>query len=125
MIHTQAEAKRFFVERAVQRARDEGVLLSEAERRMLLWSESDPEFIADPQLVAQLASELSDEEYEAKIAGLLDRRFAEEVAADPSAKDAWQHAFSVLNAGDHYIAIMIRRAVGDRLKSKRWWEFWR
>jgi hypothetical protein len=125
MIHTQTEAKRFFVERVVQRARDEGAALSEAERGMLPWSESDPEFVADPQLAAQLASEMSDEEYEAKIAALLDRRFAEEVAADPGAKDTWQHAFSVLNAGDHYIAIMIHRAVGARLKLKRWWEFWR
>jgi hypothetical protein len=125
VIHTQAEAKRFFAERAVQRARDEGVPLSDAERGMLSWSESDPELTADPQLVKQLASEMPDEEYEEKITGLLNRRFAEEIAADPGAKDAWRHALSVLNQGDHYIAIMIDRAVGARLKVKRWWEFWR
>jgi hypothetical protein len=94
---------------------------------MLSWSESDPKFIADPQrvaqLVEQLASEMSDEEYEEKIAGLLNRRFAEEVTADPGAKGAWQDALSVLNQGDHYIAIMIDRAVGAQ--TKRWWEFWR
>jgi hypothetical protein len=127
MVHTQSEAKRFFVERVVKRARDEGVPLSDAERRMLSWSESDPEFTADPQnvvqLAEQLASEMSDEQYEEKIAGLLDRRFAEEVAADPGAKDAWQQALSVLGQGDHYIGIMIDRAVGDRLKLKKWWQF--
>jgi hypothetical protein len=129
MVHTQAEAKRFFVDKVVQRARTEAVPLSDAERGMLSWSESDPDFIADPQhvarLVEQLASEMPDEEYEEKVAGLLKRRFAEEVAADPGAQDAWQAALSVLNQGDHYIAIMIDRAVGGRLKLKRWWEFWR
>jgi hypothetical protein len=103
--------------------------LSDAERRMLSWSESDPEFTADPQdavqLAERLASETSDEEYEEKIAGLLDRRFAEEVAGDPGAQGDWRHAASVLNQGDHYIAIMINRGLGARLKLKRWWEFWR
>ena len=99
--------------------------MSDAERRMLSWSEFDPEFSVDLQLVDQLASEISDEEYEEKIAGLLNRRFAEEVAGDPGAQGDWQHAASVLNQGDHYIAIMIKRAVGARLKLKRWWEFWR
>ena len=119
-VHTQSEAKRFFVEKVIHRARTERVFLSDAERRMLSWSESDPEFIADPQLVEQLASEMSDEEYEKKIAGLLERQFAEDVAVDPATKGAWRHALSVLDQGDHHIAIMIDRAVGDRFK--RWWQ---
>lgn len=129
MVHTQSEAKRFFVEKVIQQARTERVPLSDAERHMLSWSESDPEFTTDPQvlmqLAEQLASEMSDEEYEEKVAGLLSRRFAEEAAAVPDATAAWQQALSVLNQGDHYISIMIGRAVGDRLKLKRWWEFWR
>jgi hypothetical protein len=70
LVHTQSEAKRFFVEKVIRRARTERVFLSDAERGMLSWSESDPDFIADPQLVEQLASEMSDEEYEKKIADL-------------------------------------------------------
>jgi hypothetical protein len=39
MVHTQAEAKAFFVERVIQRATTEGVSLSAAERWMLrFWS---------------------------------------------------------------------------------------
>jgi hypothetical protein len=72
-------------------------------------------------LVEQLASEIPDELYEAKMAGLLERGFAEAAAADPGATAAWQHARRVLGQGDHYIAIMIDRAVGSRLK--RWREF--
>src|SRR5438552_3273420 len=123
MIQSQTEAKRFFVEKVIQRALAEGMPLSDAERQMLSWSESDPEFIADPQLADQLASEMSDEQYEGKIAGLLRRRFVEDIAVDPEAKGAWQRARSVLEQGDHYIAIIIDRAVGSRLK--RWWDIGR
>jgi uncharacterized protein YhaN len=121
MVHTQSEAKRFFAEKAIQQARAEGVPMSDAERRMLFWSESDPEVHADPQLVEQLAAEISDPEYEMKIAGLLKRALSAESAVD-TARDRWKQARSVLNQGDHYIGVMIKRGVGEKLK--RWWEFW-
>lgn len=123
MVNTQAEAKRFFIEKVVQRARHEGVTLSAAERWMLLFSESDPEFDVDPRRVDELASEISDDEYEAKIAGLLKRSLAADIAADAGTRAVWQQARSVLAQGDHYVQIMIDRAVGGNLK--RWWEFWR
>jgi hypothetical protein len=122
-MNTQSEAKRFFATKVIDRARTEGVALSEAERRMLYWSESDPEFKADPKLVEQLASEMSDEDYEAKIATLLQNSFAADSATDSRAREVWQQARSVLKQGDHYILIMIDRAVGTKLK--RWWELWK
>ena len=79
MVHTQTEAKRLFVEKVVMQARLEGVSLSDAERTMLFWSESDPDVVVDPQLPDRLAIEISDEEYEKKVTGLLARRFAAEV----------------------------------------------
>jgi hypothetical protein len=123
MVHTQSEAKQFIATKVVERARIEGIPLSDAEQRMLWWSESDPEFNADPVLTEQLASEISDEQYEAKIAGLLKRSFAADVAADTGARDIWQRARSVLEQGDHYILVMVDRAVGGELKP--WWQFWR
>ena len=122
MFNTQGEAKRFFVEKVVERARHEGLSLSAAERWMLLFSESDPEFDVDPRRVV-LASEMSDEEYEAKIEGLLKRGLAADLAADAGARATWHQAHSVLAQGDHYIQIMIDRAMGGTLK--RWWVFWR
>jgi hypothetical protein len=122
-MNTQSEAKRFFATKVTERARTEGVALSDAERRMLYWSESDPEFKADPALVEQLGSEMSDEDYEAKIAALLQNAFTAESAIDSRAREVWQQARSVLKRGDHYILIMIDRAVGAKLK--RWWKFWR
>lgn len=93
---TQTEAKRFFAEKVIHQARAEHVPLTDAERRMLSWSESDPDFNADPQQVDDLASQMSDKEFETKIAGLLTRACAAECAADPHSRDAWQQARSVL-----------------------------
>jgi hypothetical protein len=123
MVHSQTEAKRLFVERVMMQARLEGVSLSDAERTMLSWSESDPDLVVDPQLPKTLAAEISDQAYERKISGLLVRRFAAEVDQDPGAEAQWKQAVEVLRQGDHYIIIMLDAAVGNRLK--RWWEFWR
>jgi hypothetical protein len=66
---------------------------------------------------------MSDQEYETKISGLLARGFALESAANPRAVDAWRQARAVLEQGDHFLLIMVDRAVGSRIK--RWWQFWR
>jgi hypothetical protein len=123
MFNSQSEAKRFVVEQVLAQARAENVQLSDAERRMLSWSESDPDFIVDHQLPAQLASEMSAEEYERKVAGLLSRRFGVGVGADPAAEAQWRQAAEVLHQGDHYILVMLDEALGSRVK--RWWQFWR
>ena len=123
MVRTQSEAKRFFVDKVVARARVERVPLSDAERQMLSWSESDPDFIVDARLPQQLASEMSDEEYEKKVVGLLDRSFVADVEVSPERADHWKQAAAVLHEGDHYILVMLDEAVGGRLK--RWWQLWR
>jgi hypothetical protein len=123
MVRTQPEAKRFFVDKVVAQARVERAPLSDAERQMLSWSESDPACIVDPRLPEQLASEISDEEYEKKIVGLLARSFAADVEVSPEAQRQWKQAAAVLHEGDHYILVMLDEAVSGRLR--RWWQFWR
>jgi hypothetical protein len=123
MIESQTEAKRFLVEKVVRQAQVEGILLADAEQRMLSWSESDPDIVIDFDLPGRLAAEMSDEEYESKIAGLLRRSFAADVAANPDDEARWKQAAAVLHEGDHYILVMLDAAIGDRLK--RWWQFWR
>ncbi len=122
VVQTQTEARQFFVDKVVQKADAQGIALSEDERQMLLWSESAPDSIANLDLAERLADQISDSDYEAKVAGLLRRSFADEIAREPSAKDLWRQAWSVLNGGDHYILIMIDQAVGRQLKP--WWRFW-
>jgi len=119
----QTEAKRFFVDKVVAQARAEGMTLSGVELRMLSWSESDPDLVVDPELPARQAFEISDEEYEKKIAGLLSRCFKADVEKEPEAEAQYREAASVLRQGDHYILVMVDDAVGRQLK--RWWQFWR
>lgn len=122
MVHNQTEARRFFVDKVIQKADNENIALSEDERQMLSWSESAPDSVRDPDLAERLAAHISNSDYEAKVAGLLRRSFADEIARDPEAKELWQQARSVLTQGDHYILVMIDQAVGQRLKP--WWKFW-
>ena len=90
---------------------------------MLSWSESDPDFAADPGLVEQLAAEISDSEYEMKVAGLLERSYQRDVATDPNARSMWREAYSVLSQGDHYLLVMINQTLVRHLRP--WWAFWR
>jgi hypothetical protein len=122
MFKTQVDARRFFADKVIQRADVEGVPLSEDERQMLFWSESEPDSVADPVLAERLAASISDADYETKVIGLLERSLSADVAINARAKDVWQEAWSVLKQGDHYILVMIGQAVGGKLSP--WWRFW-
>jgi hypothetical protein len=121
MFQTPLEARKFFENKIVEQAGDERMPLSADERLMLSWSESEPDSIADPALVNRLAVEISDEDYEDKIAGLLERSYAADLAHDSSAKKMWIDAFRALNRADYYIGIIADRALGRRLTP--WWKF--
>jgi hypothetical protein len=95
----QGEAQAFFVDRVILQATNEDVPLSGSEIHMLSWSEPDPGFTPDPGLLDQLASEMPDERYEEKIAGLLRRSFEADVTADPNAKAVWQRMRSASPRG--------------------------
>jgi hypothetical protein len=121
MIHTQTDAKKFFVEKVLAEAKREGVTLSKAEEQMLSWSESDPDFRAESELIGQLANEISDEDYESKMSTLLAGAYRRDLEASPLARDEYRHAYSVLSQGDQYILVMIERTLGRRLLP--WWKF--
>jgi hypothetical protein len=118
---TEGQAKRFFVERIVAQATFEQLPPSVAEQRMLSWSESDPEYKVDVSLPAQLQAEISDESYEAKIAGLVQRAYDRDAASDTGAPQQYKNAYSVLKQGDHYVLMMIER--GLRRYLRPWWRF--
>ena len=90
---------------------------------MLSWSESDPDFTADPALVEQLGTEISDKAYEAKVVGLLRGAYRRDVTAEPAAAERYREAYATLGQGDHYILIMIGEALGRKLRP--WWALWR
>jgi hypothetical protein len=120
---SQGQAKRFFIDKIVTQAATDGAPLSDAERQMLSFAESDPEFVVSPALVEKLQAEISDEDYETKVAGLLERSWQRDVESDSTAGDVYREALTVLTQGDHYLLVMINRALGRHLRP--WWAFWR
>ena len=122
MFSSQGQAKRFFADRIVAQAAREGQPLSENERWMLSFSESDPELVVDHARVAALAAEISDPDYENKIAGLIERACTADIASSPDALPSYREAFTVLNQGDHYLLIMLKRGLARWVRP--WWAFW-
>src|SRR6185436_18650528 len=108
---TQAAAKRFVVAKVIEQAEREGVSLSAAERHMLSWSESDPDFVPDPTLVEAQEKEIPEAEFEAKIAGLIQRAYDRDAASDGDVRSIYRAARSKLSEGDHYILVMMDRAL--------------
>jgi len=115
---SQWEAKQFFAQRVITQAKKESASLSEAERHMLSWSESDPEFKPDYDLAARVDKEIPQDKYEAKIRGLIERAYREDVQTDPKAETRYREAYKTLKQGDHYILIMVKQAL--RSKWQRW-----
>ena len=123
---SQAQAKRFFVERIVEQAKREGAPLSSDEEWMLSFSESDPDFEVDVDRVDALEAAIPSSDYEAKIAGLALRAYQAAVAADRSAYAEYKEAFNVLSQGDHYLLVMLQQSLGwSPPRSHPWWAFWR
>jgi hypothetical protein len=113
LFSSQRAAKAFFVERILAQAEAEGVQLSDNERWMLRFSESDPNFALDPARVAQLEAEVLEEDYERKVAGLVHRAYQADARASGSATATYREAAAVLHQGDHYLLVMIDRALGS------------
>ena len=112
----QSAAKQFFVEKIVAEAAAQKVPLSRAEQYMLSWSESDPDFKQDPALTAAFETETSDKDFEGKLVPLIRKAYARDVDFQSTARVRWRDAYAALNEGDHYLLVMLKDALGWRLK---------
>jgi hypothetical protein len=102
--HSQKQAKEYIVGRIVAEAQSEGVPLSEIERKMLYFSETDwaPPGMLDVN--AEFERDYDDDAYEEKIAGLV-RNLPEH--SSPEEQELWGAAVSKLEEGDHYLLFLI------------------
>lgn len=117
----QSAAKQFFVAKILAEATARQVPLSAAELYMLSWSESDPHFTQDPALTAAFEAETTETNFESKIIPLIRGAYAREVKLQPTARSRWRDAYAALRKGDHYLLVMLRHALGWRLK--KWFLF--
>jgi len=110
------------VGRIVGQARRDGIPLSEVERKMLYFTETD---WAPPDIVEtarRFECECDAADYERKIAQLIRNAL---IDADQEEFDAWHEAIRTLDKEDHYLGVMLDQAgakveavrpPGDRLK---------
>ena len=112
MFTNQQDARRFFIERIMAQAVAEGCPLTDVERRMLSFSESDPESAIERLDGAHV--DAANGAYEKRIAGLLRRSYRAARKTQDSSAALYPAAYESLAEGDHYLLVMVEQALGPR-----------
>jgi hypothetical protein len=120
LFHGAREAKEFLVSKIVEEALHQGTPLSEAERKMLCFSETDWTLPDMSAVSDEFDRAYDQDEYEAKVAGLVKHVYKKILKDSGDEYDKWWSAIRLLSKQDHYILVMIRQAAlrprGDQLK---------
>lgn len=100
------EAKDFLVQQTAEQAALENLPLSDLEKRMMYFTETD-ECPEDPiALNEAFEAEYDTDEYEAKISKLMRHAHSRIKKENPEAARRWKEAIRELSKGDHYILIL-------------------
>lgn len=101
------QAKDFLADQAAQQAALDRTPLSDLEKRMMYFTESDPASCDDPvNLHDEFEEKYDDVEYEAKMSRLLSRAYKRLKAENTEGKRYWDEAISTLEKGDHYLLLL-------------------
>lgn len=101
------QAKDFLVLRTAEQAARESVPLSEAEKKMMYFTESDATSCDNPvELNEDFEAQYDTAEYETKISRLLHHAYDRLKLADPEGKRTWDQAIRTLRKGDHYFLVL-------------------
>lgn len=115
--HLRAQrAKEFLISQVVAEAKREDVPLSEVERKMLYFTETQESLPDIYEVHDQFERECDDTQYERKIAGLLRNARKRERHESADAESRWKNAIADLRKEDHYLLVMVdqsQQPVGD------------
>jgi hypothetical protein len=101
------QAKDFLVQQTGEQAVLENVSLSDIEKEMMYFTESDPTSCENPlELNDQFEAKYDTREYEVKISRLLHHAYGKLRARDPEKKCEWDEAVRELRKGDHYLLVL-------------------
>ena len=118
--HVAREAKDFLVSQIVEEALREGAPLSEVERKMLYFSETDWPLHDIGAVSDEFDRAFDHDEYEQKISSLIKGAYKRTLRNSGDEHQKWWSAIQLLGKEDHYILVMIRQAAlrprGDRLR---------
>jgi hypothetical protein len=105
------QAKDFLVAQAAEQAAIDRVALTDVEKRMMCFTESDP--ASCPDLLAlndEFEAQFDSTEYEAKMFKLLEHARERLQQEDPGQARNWGEAVQEVQKGDHYILILLGMA---------------
>lgn len=112
-------AKEYLVGKIVAEAEREGKPLSEIERKMLYFSETDWTLPEIMEVNAAFERDYDERDYERKIAGLARAIEAQLAEADEQESDNWYAAIEKLSEGDHYLLVLINYVSAAATESAR------
>ncbi|HEV2133368.1 MAG TPA: hypothetical protein VGR47_03820 [Terracidiphilus sp.] len=104
---TVRQAMDYLVNRIVDEAKLQGTPLTEIERKMLYFSETDSTLRDMPAVSAEFDRSYNEDAYEEKICGLIKRIMARNQRQDHAAQAAWEDAVLKLSKGDYYLLALI------------------
>lgn len=99
-------AKQFLISKVVQEADSTHVQISEIERKMLYFTEVHPSLPDILEVNTKFESDYDADEYEGKIAQLLQNARAKDRQLSPDREQEWKEALDALKKEDHYILVM-------------------
>jgi hypothetical protein len=100
------EAKDFLVQQTAEQAALEGVSLSDLEKRMMYFTETEEMSEDFIKLNDEFEAQYDSEKYESKISRLLRHAHARAKKENSETVRLWAEAIRVLNKGDHYILVL-------------------
>ncbi len=103
---TIKEAKDFLAGEIASEAEREGAPLSEVERKMLYFSETDWTLPDMQKVSAEFDRDYDQNEYEQKISMLVRKVAARNRSENVDDSEAWNKALLRLSAGDHYLTVL-------------------
>ena len=121
------EAKDFLVQQTAEQAALENVPLSDLEKRMMYFTETD-ECPEDPiALNDAFEAEYDTDEYEKKVSRLLRQACARLKKENPSSARRWDEAVQELSKGDHYVLLFLDDALIGYTSNQSLfgWSFWK
>ena len=107
------DAMNRLIAKVEQQAALDGIVLSDLERKMLRWSEVEPDGIDDPSINDRFDSEYESDKYENKIASLLHHAYVRDSEL-ANGKSEWDEIEHALQDKDYYLLMMLEQAVAQR-----------
>lgn len=118
-----SEAKEFFIQKVLDQARKQNIILSDVEKQMLSWRDTDPNFYENHELNQRFENETSKSEYEKKIARLIRSGYDDDLWENNVARKTYGQAYKAIKSKDYYITIMVDKAIGKDVNKLSYF-FW-